>query len=259
MIYEYPQDKREDLISLFKEHKYLDAIVLGLLVSDLGKVFVDNLKNPKNAMLMFGDRPTVISLGGSGEGKIAKELISKITNKSVFFCPNKKWRELLIDRFGDKLQFKPRTKLSSANLDINHIRKLKENIPNGYEIVKINEKTIEKFEENTKRKIIRFVGSLDYFKKNGFGFCILRDGKVIGEVTNGGLLYENVFELDIEIHPDHRRKGLATILCAHLIEFSLENDFDPRWDAANQPSIDLALKLGYTDPEEHELIIYWED
>ncbi len=48
-------------------------------------------------------------------------------------------------------------------------------------------------------------------------------------------------------------------MCAHLIEYSLENDYDPRWDAANKPSVGLALKLGYTDPEEHELMIYWED
>lgn len=259
MIYEYPQDKREDLLFLFNEHRYFDAIVFGLLVSDLGEVFVDDLKNPKNAMLMFGERPTVISLGGSGEGKTAKELISKISNKTGFFCPNDTWKELLIKRFGDKLQFKPRTKLSSTSLDINHIRKLKENILKGYEIVKINEEIIEKFEENTKRKIIRFVGSLEYFKKNGFGFCVLRDGKVVGDVTNGGLLFENTFELDIEIHPDHRRKGLATVLCTHLIEYSLENGYDPRWDAANKPSVDLALKLGYTNPEEHELMIYWED
>ncbi len=58
MIYEYPQDKRDELLPLFKEHKYLEAIALGLLVSDLGKVFVDDLNNPKNAMLMFGERPT---------------------------------------------------------------------------------------------------------------------------------------------------------------------------------------------------------
>jgi len=259
MIYEYPQEKRIELIPLFKEHRYLDAIVLGLVASKLGKVYVDNLKKPNNVMLMFGENPTVIGLGGSGEGKAAKELISITQNRTGFFCPNKKWKELILERFGEKIQFKPRTKLSSSKLDIKHIRKLKENIPDGYEIKKINEEIIDRFEERTKFKIKRFVGSLEYFKKNGFGFCVIHNGKIVGDVTNGGLLFENAFELDIEIHPEHRRKGLATILCAYLIEYSLESGYDPRWDAANQPSVSLALKLGYTNPEEHELMIYWVD
>ncbi|MHA2235602.1 MAG: GNAT family N-acetyltransferase, partial [Candidatus Thorarchaeota archaeon] len=33
---------------------------------------------------------------------------------------------------------------------------------------------------------------------------------------------------------------------------ALENGLTPQWDAANEASIHLALKLGYTDPD------YWE-
>ncbi len=259
MMYEYPQEKRENLLPLFKEHCYLEAIVLGLLVSDLGKVLVDNLKTPKNAMLIFKSNSSLIAFGGLGVGEVAKKLVSTIPNKSGFFCPNDNWKALINERFGDKLKLKPRTKFSSAKLDREHIKKLKKKIPDGYEIVKINDDIIDLFEEKTKQKFIRFVGSLDYFKQNGFGFCALYDGKIVGDATNGGLVYENAFETDIEIHPDHRRKGLATTLAAHLIEYSLENDFDPRWDAANQPSVELALKLGYTNPEKHELMVYWED
>ncbi|NHJ04030.1 MAG: GNAT family N-acetyltransferase [Candidatus Heimdallarchaeota archaeon] len=259
LLYEYPQDKRAELLSLFEEHKYLEAIVLGLVISDLGKILVDDLKKPRNAMLMFGTHSTVIVFGGTGVGDAAKELISKIPNKSGFLCPNDKWKSLVVEQFGDKLKYKPRIKFSSKSLDIEHIKKLKNNIPTGYEIVQINEEIIEKFEENTKRKIIRFVGSLDKFRKDGFGFVAIKNNRIIGDVTNGGLLYKNAFELDIEVHPDHRRKGLATILAAYLIEYSLENGYDPHWDAANKPSGDLALKLGYTNPVQHEFMVYWDD
>ncbi len=255
-VYEYPQDKRAELVPLFEGHKYLEALVFGTLLTDLGKVFVDDLENPKNVVLLFGN---MVAFGGLGEGEVAKELVLKMPNKVGIVYPNDKWKELIIAHFGDKLIFKPRTKFSSANLDIEHIRKLKKRIPDGYEIVKIDEDTIDKFEESLKVKINRFCGSMERFRKNGFGFCVIKDGKIVADATTGGLLYENAFELDIETHPDHRRKGLATVVGAALIEYSLENGYDPRWDAANKSSADLALKMGYTDPEDYDVMIYWVD
>ncbi len=63
----------------------------------------------------------------------------------------------------------------------------------------------------------------------------------------------------IETHPDHRRKGLATLLAAYMIEYSLENGLEPRWDAENESSARLAAKLGYSDPEEYKVMIIFEE
>ena len=259
IVYEYPQNKRTELLPLFKEHKYLEAIILGTLLSDLGKVFVDDLDNPKNAMLVRHSRTNMVLFGGFGEGDAAKELVSKIPNKTGIICPNNKWKELVCEHFGDRIKFKPRTKMSSTKLNLEHLKDLMEKIPDGYEVVKITDEIITKFPKKMNEKIIYFCGSVDYFRKHGFGFCILKDDEIIADATTGGLYYEKAFELDIETHPDHRRKGLATVVSAHLISYSLENGYDPRWDAANKPSVELALKLGYTDPEDYEIIILWGD
>ncbi|MHA1121992.1 MAG: GNAT family N-acetyltransferase [Candidatus Heimdallarchaeota archaeon] len=224
MIYEYPKEKRDELLPLFQGIEYLESLALGVLLSDLGMVYADDLDKPKNLMLVYEEMMIVV-FGGLGEGT-------------------------------DKLRFQTRTKVSSANLDLEHMRKLKNNVPDGYEIVKINSEIIDKFEENTIQKINRFCGSVDNFRKNGFGFCALHNGKIAAEISNGGITYKNTFEIDIETHPDHRRKGLATVLAAFMIEYSLENGLDPRWDAANKSSAVLAFKLGYTDPEEYEVMIY---
>jgi GNAT superfamily N-acetyltransferase len=258
MIFEYPQEKRAELLPLFQGIEYLEAIALGILISDLGKVYVDDLKKPRNAMLVY-ENAMVVVFGGSGEGDTAKELFSKIPEKAGFMYTNNKWKKMIKEHFGDKLRFQERTKVSSANLDIEYMRKLKSNIPDGYEIVKIDDDIIDKFEEHTIRKIIQFCGSIENFRKNGLGFCALYNGKIAAEITNGGIPYKNAFEIDIETHPDHRRKGLATVLAAYMIEYCLENGLDPRWDAANKPSADLALKLGYTDPEEYRVMIYIEE
>jgi GNAT superfamily N-acetyltransferase len=258
MIYKYPQEKRAELLPLFHGIEYLEALVLGVLLSDLGNVFVDGLDKPKNLMLVYKEAVLVV-FGGSGEGTTAKELLSKIPKRAAFIYPNKKWAELIKENYSEKLRFQQRIKVTSTNLDLEHIKKLKNNIPDGYEIVKINNEIIDKFEKNTIQKINRFCGSIDTFRRDGFGFCALYDGKIAAEITNAGISYKSAFEIDIETHPDHRRKGLATVLAAFMIEYSLEKGLDPRWDAANKPSADLALKLGYTDPEEYEVMIYIEE
>lgn len=258
MIYEYPQEKRAELLPLFQGIEYLEAIAIGVLLSDLGILYVDDLDKPKNLMLVYEEMMLVV-FGGSGEGSTAKELFSKMPKRAAFIYPNEKWVELIKENYGDKLISRKRTKFSPANLNLMHIRKLKNNIPVGYEIVKINDEIIDKFEEHTISKINRFCGSVDNFRKDGFGFCALYDGKIAAEISNAGITYKNSFEIDLETHPDHRRKGLATVLSAFMIEYSLENDLEPRWDAENKPSADLAFKLGYTEPEEYEVMIYIEE
>jgi len=258
MIYEYQQEKRAELIPLFEGIEYLETLVFGILVSDLGKVFVDNLDQPKNLMLVY-ENAMLVAFGGSGEGTTAKELFSKVPKRTALLYPNKKWEELIKNHYGDKLKYQTRTKVSTENLDLEHTRKIKKNVPEGYTIAKMDDEIIDKFEEHTIQKINRFCGSIENFRKNGFGFCALYEGKIAAEISNGGLLYNNAFEIDIETHPDHRRKGLATLLAAYMIEYSLENGLEPRWDAENESSARLAAKLGYSDPEEYKVMIIFEE
>ncbi len=41
------------------------------------------------------------------------------------------------------------------------------------------------------------------------------------------------------------------ISCASLIEYSLLQGLVPHWDADNEPSAKLAIKLGFSNPEKY--------
>jgi hypothetical protein len=62
--------------------------------------------------------------------------------------------------------------------------------------------------------------------------------------------YEKEFEIEVDTldSSEYRRKGLATIVSAALIEEALSRNLVPIWDAANASSKGLALKLGYSNP-----------
>jgi GNAT superfamily N-acetyltransferase len=107
------------------------------------------------------------------------------------------------------------------------------------------------------RIIFTFYDSLDTFINEYFGFCVLYENEVVS-ITYPGHPFIDEFEIHIETidSPEHRRKGLATALCARLIEYSLKKGYVPHWDAANEPSVQLALKLGYTNPVEYKTYFY---
>lgn len=52
-------------------------------------------------------------------------------------------------------------------------------------------------------------------------------------------------EIEIATHDDFRRRGFASILGRRIVNHCLGAGLIPCWDAANEPSVDLAIKLGY--------------
>ena len=97
-----------------------------------------------------------------------------------------------------------------------------------------------------------FFGSSEEFYENGIAYCIKYQEKIVS-MASTFTPFTDEFEIQVDTSdPDHRRKGLATVVSAALMVYALENGLIPQWDAANEASIQLALKLGYSDPG------YWE-
>lgn len=86
--------------------------------------------------------------------------------------------------------------------------------------------------------------SIDDYVNRGLGFCILHQGKVVCGASSYSV-YNGGIEVEIDTHPEHRRKGLATVAASALILCCLEKGIYPSWDAANLTSVALAEKLGY--------------
>ena len=57
--------------------------------------------------------------------------------------------------------------------------------------------------------------------------------------------------MEVDTHPAHRRKGLATACGAALIITCLDRGLYPSWDAQNLWSVALAEKLGYRFDHEY--------
>ncbi|PGM50985.1 GNAT family N-acetyltransferase, partial [Bacillus cereus] len=118
-------------------------------------------------------------------------------------------------------------------------------LPNGYELRKIdkyiaNNPTLHKVSEDFTSQF----SSIDDYVNRGVGYSILYNGEVVCGASSYSI-YDDGIEIEVATDPNHRRKGLATVVSAALILDCLENGKYPNWDAANNTSAKLAEKLGY--------------
>ena len=82
----------------------------------------------------------------------------------------------------------------------------------------------------------------------------LIDGeRVIGGASSYSY-YTHGIEIEVDVLPDYRRRGIAAACCAKLILTCLDRNLYPSWDAQNKWSVALAEKLGYH--YSHDYVVY---
>ena len=253
MIIEHPVELRATLVPLFENHPYLHVISKAILNEDLGEAYSNDYENPTIALLL---QSILAFLAGDENDILVKELLKRIPPKKIIFVPNKKWAAVIKDFWGDKLRPHPRTKFSSDELRIEYMKEILNKIPEEMEIEKLDENTIELISKQAKGVIRILFPSLDDFIKTNFGFYLKHNDAIVSLALAATPIHNNEFEIHIETNPEYQRSGLAMIVCAKLIQYSLENYLVPHWDADNEPSAKLAIKLGFTKPEHYDAY-YW--
>lgn len=106
-----------------------------------------------------------------------------------------------------------------------------------------------------REEIVRVLGSAEDFLMHGIGYCLLVEGRIVAEAY-GCLWTRDRVELAATTHPEHRGRGYATAVCAHLIDTCEAVGFETYWscDADNEASLKLAVKLGYDGAKDYRLL-----
>jgi len=127
---------------------------------------------------------------------------------------------------------------------------LKESLPDGYTLKELETEVLPQIDPEYAVQIQMYFGTIENLVNTGIGFCILDDKDKLASYAYTPFPFLDEFEIQVYTDDslEYRRKGLATVVSAALIEYGLENNLVPHWDAANNASVKLALKLGYTNP-----------
>lgn len=84
------------------------------------------------------------------------------------------------------------------------------------------------------------------FLKNGVAFALFYKGE-LASMSFSSYWFDNDFEMGIETKEKFRGKGFAELVCRAIIDYCVENNYEPVWSCRleNTGSYKLAQKLGY--------------
>ena len=121
-------------------------------------------------------------------------------------------------------------------------------LPEEYALVPMEEQYYRRcLEADWSRDLVAGFRDWEAFAAHGLGWlAIAPDGSIAAGASTYSW-YKGGIEIEIDTHPDHRRKGLAYGCGAALILECLSRGLYPSWDAANEQSVRLAKKLGYLE------------
>jgi len=254
-------DKLIEPLKMVKINNLFARSVVKQCVS--GKVYVDNKDEP---VTFYVVHPYGISLlfGNCNNRKFNNSFrdyalnINKIRNKYEWMqsFPGD-WESILNELFKD------------------HIIKSSDNIENkSDELVELNTRVnfkfnCDKYLDFKKRNIISdlkivrtdkqmfkemkgsvvplyFWDSADDFCKNGVGFSLFHDNK-LASTAYSAFVHDDKLEIGIETTEEFRGMGFAQYVCASLIDYCIENRYEPVWSCKleNIGSDKLAQKLGF--------------
>jgi hypothetical protein len=246
---------RRSLTGLFTDYKW-NYLPDSVLDEYLGEALVDNVHDPQVAILTVPGLKLKI-IGGNARLPIARTYIKELPYPTLLLFASAGWEKLVRDVHPGKVISMPRYAFTSESLDFEYLRELKSLIPNGYNIQCIDLSLAQKLASEksgfSEDHMLNFDSPEDFIAR-GFGFCILEGDEIVSVATTFAVCDKGI-EIQINTRSKHQGKGLATVVAAYLILFSLENDLDPNWDAANAKSVGLAEKLGYTSQGQYEMFI----
>jgi GNAT superfamily N-acetyltransferase len=227
-----------------------------------GKVFVDNVNTPTifhvvhpyGMSLLFGNPDNDEFNCQFREYALNKDK-SRGKYEWMQAFPNS-WDDKLKDLFGSSLvKYSDNSDNEKEKVELN-----------GRVNFKFNQEAYFTFKQNTPKtdyKIVRtdkaafgdmkgsvvpmyFWKDAEHFCNHGIGFSLFYDNK-LASTAFASFIHDNYLELGIETVEAYRGKGLAQYVCSALIDYCLQNNFEPVWSCRleNTGSYMLAQKLGF--------------
>ena len=255
MIEINPHQVTPELISMFNLDMPTGIRALAVLAGgNNGKIFTDDPAHPTWGLVWEAD-DGVLYRGGKYNAEILSAAVTLLRQDSIaalgfrvgdsdtdLFPPNP-------DAGADCFEFdRP---IGSSDLSAYFA------LPDGYSLHRMDRTLLErspKHEENLNRYI-----SIENFLDKGIAVCVLYRDEIVCEAY-ADMEIMGVREIGIRTQEAYRKKRLATIACAHLIQLCEVSGSSIYWDCAkfNAGSVALARKLGFQNVRTYKLLAWFK-
>lgn len=210
---------KKKLVSMFED--FNNVVLLSYLQGHMGNAWVNDLENPTVAQITVG---IFTFYAGDPNAKETEELLRNIPERILVIVNSDQWKKRLetfherkIDKF---LRYK--FKRNAEVFNRSKLQSFISALPKGYELRKIDEHIANNPTlHNVSEDFTSQFRSIDDYVNWGIGYSILYNGEVVCGASSYSI-YNDGIEIEVATDLDHRRKGLATVVCATLILDCLE-------------------------------------
>lgn len=247
MVYELKDTKKVE--KLFEGME--DTAIRSCLQGVMGKVYVTDTEHPRSAMAFLGGFALLA-------GEPDRELITKKHRGAVGLVPpDERWAKLIDECWPNAHKEIRFATAKDTKFDRERLKTIAESLSDGFELRRIDGELYDEYVNSEQfADNVEHFASKEMFLKTGRGFAVLKDGETVSAASSYTVYREGI-EIQITTAEEYRRNGLASAAAAALILSCLDDGLYPSWDAANEASMRLAEKLGYT--LSHKYTCCWVD
>jgi GNAT superfamily N-acetyltransferase len=243
--YALTRPHRLRLAQAFAQIPRVDISIECAIEDQMGAAFVDSVGDPQ--LFMLEQDGFFCYFAGDLTSAAGRDFLGKISHGRMLMAGSEGWHEALPAIFGDRLIPIKRYAYSAESLSSAHLKNLASSNPHTANVQRVDAALAG---SDTPYLQIGAFDSADDFAERGIGFCLIRNGAIVGAAYSS-LVCSDAIEVSIVIDPEHQRQGIATALSCKLLQWCLDHHLTPHWDAANEESCNLAEKLGYSEDGEY--------
>ncbi|WP_078552169.1 GNAT family N-acetyltransferase [Alkalihalobacterium alkalicellulosilyticum] len=250
--------KVKDLLKLESEisNVGLNSVING---TNRGIVYVDNTEHPTTALIYVVG--VILFLVGDPHNRAFNEDLNRLIDNELkhdfidacggtWFIGtsfDERWEVVLKDLFSERNYGTYFEYHFTFNLDKFLLNKKSSYSMHNAVLTKIDKQLLhDPKNEDIFTDFWDFWRSEDDFFKQGLGYCVVENNKVIS-VCFSSHVDDNKHEIYVMSLEEARNKGLATICCTAFIEDCIKLGLEPHWSTyeTNTASVNLASRCGF--------------
>jgi GNAT superfamily N-acetyltransferase len=260
------QNEYKKVEHIFKQLDFNIVIKSVIHGNTPGEIYVDNLDNPKTALVW--DKMGELLIEGDGNNEEFNKEINKLILEQL--KPNAAKKYIPCFDFYYSNEFKnnlsvllPQENCTSTTKNVYKFKGIKvnwrEDVPKDCYMVKLNEKFLKMTDlaniEGVKGWINSFWHSESDLAKNGIGYCLVKNNIIVSWCLSVFVSGKN-FEFGLETVEDYRGNGYGKLTAAACMEYCIENNIIPFWqcDKDNIPSKKVSESIGFEKAFEYHII-----
>lgn len=228
-----------------------DSMVIACLQGYMGNAYVKTMNQPKAALIVSGEYSF---FGGEPNSDEALYLVNNLfsaiesdTTIAIFSegCPD--WGKRLLSVSENNPIAVPRYGIAQRDyvFDEQVLERYLNSLPAGFTLTPFDNNLYQQaMAETWSQEFCETFKDAEDYLTRGFGFAATKNGNLVSGASTM-TVYDGGIEVQVATRPGYEKKGLAYACSAALIKECVSRKVRPCWDAANQISLHMALKLGY--------------